>query len=103
MAKLVRWTNQAKADRIGILDYFRKRNGSTHYSKKLNRAFIKEVKFIADFPNIGKPTNSENIRVKVSGDYYLIYQIDAGILYILRIWDIRQNPINLSKHHNPND
>lgn len=101
MAKRVRWTRHAKADRINILTYFIERNKSAEYSKKLNKLFIKEIKYISEYPNIGKPSNAVNIRVKVTGDYYIIYQIDSEEVVVLRIWDTRQDPIKLIKIHKP--
>lgn len=101
MAKQISWTNQAKADRINILDYYRKRNRSTSYSKKLNRIFIREIEFISKHPKIGRQSNSENVRVKVAGTYYLIYMIEVDFIFMLRIWDTRQNPIKLSKDFHP--
>lgn len=101
MAKQIKWTNQAKADRINILDFYRKRNKSTAYSKKLNRIFIHEIEIITQHPEIGKRSNSANVRVKVSGNYYIIYLIEGDVIYILKIWDTRQNPIRLNKNWRP--
>ena len=101
MAKQLSWTNQAKADRISILDFYRRRNKSTSYSKKLNRIFIHEIEIISQHPEIGKRSNSTNVRVKISGNYYLIYMIEGDIIYILRIWDTRQNPIKLNINWRP--
>lgn len=101
MAKQIIWTNQAKADRINILDYFRKRNHSTTYSKKLNKIFIKEVNYISLHLHLGRASNSEKVRVKVSGNYYIIYMIDIEFIYILQICHTRQNPINLRKQIRP--
>jgi len=50
MAKQISWTNQAKADRISILDFYRRRNKSTSYSKKKSTEFL-SVKS-KPFPNI---------------------------------------------------
>ena len=98
MAQQIIWTNQAKEDRTSILAYFKNRNQSSIYSKKLNRIFIKEIENISLHPNLGKPSNSENTRVKISGNYFIIYLIDGNLIYILRIWDSRQNPINLKSY-----
>lgn len=97
MAQQVKWTNQAKLDRQIILNYFIQRNHSKTYSQKLNRIFIKEIRVISLYPSIGKKTNSENIRVKISGNYSIIYMIEADLIFILRIWDSRQNPIKLNQ------
>lgn len=40
MAQQIIWTNQAKEDRTNILAYFKNRDQSSIYSKKLNRFFF---------------------------------------------------------------
>lgn len=56
MAKEVVWSLRAQKERKEILEYWRLRNKSNTYSKKLNQLFKESVKIITDFPQIGKPT-----------------------------------------------
>lgn len=95
MAKQVVWSPRAQKDRKNILNYWRQRNGSTTYSRKLNFLFKEAVSIIRKFPNIGRPTVQQNVRVKVVRDYLIIYEDTATTIYILTIWDNRQNPDKL--------
>jgi len=50
------------------------------------------LKLISRYPFIGKPSNREDIRVKVLKNYLIIYQITPTEIIVLSIWDNRQNP-----------
>lgn len=97
MAKTVIWSRRALDDRKQILAYWRSRNKSNNYSKKLNQPFKEAVKIIAEFPQIGTVTSDKTIRVKIVKDYLIIYEEESTNLYILTIWDSRQNPDTLRK------
>lgn len=97
MAKQVVWSLRAQTDRKEILKYWLVRNKSNAYSKKLNQLFKESVKIIVDFPQIGKLTDETNIRIKIVKDYLLIYEDAETQIFILTIWDSRQNPDNLNK------
>lgn len=95
MVKRVIWSPRAQAERKEILDYWFKRNKSKTYSRKLNRLFTEAINLIIDYPEIGKRTDLENIRAKIIRDYIMFYEINDDKLFILSIWDTRQNPENL--------
>ena len=97
MAKQVVWTLRAQDDRKKILNYWRQRNKSAVFSIKLNQLFINTINLIADFPKIGKPTSDNNARIKIIKDYLMIYQETDTTIYILTIWDSRQNPEKLEE------
>lgn len=69
MVKQVVWSQRAHKDRNNILDYWRKRNQSNAYSKKLNQLFKDSIQLIRDFPHIGKLTDEPNTRIKIVRDY----------------------------------
>jgi toxin YoeB len=92
MVKQVVWSNKAQQDRKDILGYWRQRNKSNAYSKKLNELFKEAIKIISDFPKIGKPTDFENVRIKIVRDYFVIYEESEKHIYILTVWDSRQDP-----------
>ena len=52
MAKQISWTYRAQQDRIEILHYWRLRNQSNAYSKKLNILIKKAISLIAIHPDI---------------------------------------------------
>ncbi len=97
MARKVIWSLLAHVDRKNILDYWRKRNQSDTYSKKLNRSFKEAIQLIQEYPQIGKKTNLEGVRIKIIKDYFIIYEIEDSAIHILTIWDSRQEPEKLDK------
>ncbi len=97
MAKQVIWSQRAQTDRKEILAYWKKRNRSSIYSKKLNKLFNEAVQLIAEHPRIGKETNKDQVRVKVVRDYLLIYEETERHIGILTVWDSRQDPKRLDK------
>jgi|LakMenEpi03Aug12_release.lakeMendotaPanAssembly.Ray.scaffolds.fasta_scaffold995939_2 toxin YoeB len=97
MAKQVVWSLRAQDDRKNILSYWRQRNKSNTYSKKLNLLFKEAVNTIRDFPKIGKLTDDRNARIKVVRDYLIIYEETETTIYILTVWDGRQDPAELVK------
>jgi len=98
MARRIIWSRRAQNDRIEIFKYWNERNKSNQYSKKLYGLFIEAVKLIAEYPEIGTPTDNKNARIKIVKDYLIIYEMDEKEqLLILTIWDSRQNPERLKK------
>ena len=97
MAKQVVWSLRAQDDRKSILSYWQQRNKSNTYSKKLNLLFKEAVITIRDFPKVGKLTDDRNARIKVVRDYLIIYEETETTIYILTVWDGRQDPAELVK------
>lgn len=97
MAKRIIWSKRAQNDRMEILKYWTDRNKSKNYSIKLAGLFKEAVKLISKYPEIGKSTDEENVRIKIVRDYFLIYAVEEEQVSILTIWDSRQNPDKLSK------
>lgn len=97
MAKKIIWSRRAQNDRKEILSYWLKRNKTNTYSKKLNGLFIEAVKIISDYPDIGKITDEGRARIKIVGDYIIIYEIEKETILLLTIWDSRQNPEKLKE------
>jgi len=97
MARQVVWSQRVQRDRKEILDYWRHRNKSNNYSKRLNGLFRESVKIITDFPEIGKPTDQANTRIKIVKDYLIIYEETETEILILTNWDSRQDPGKLKE------
>ena len=97
MVRQVIWTKRAQKDRFAIFSYWNKRNKSAVYSRKLNELIKDSLKLICKHPLIGKPTDKENVRVKVLRDYLIIYEIAVNVIVVLSIWDCRQNPKDLRR------
>ena len=97
MAKQVIWSLKAQNDKKVILNYWRQRNKSNTYSKKLNELFKESIRIIIDFPQIGKVTDDTKARIKIVRDYLIIYEETETQIFILTIWDSRQDPDKLKK------
>lgn len=87
MAKQIIWSRRAQTDRKEILKYWINSNKSNSYSKKLNGLFKEAIKLIADYPEIGTPTDNKNARIKIVRDYLIIFEMNNEQIFILTIWD----------------
>ena len=95
MAKKIVWTLTAIQDRINIYQYWVEKNKSNLFSEKLERLFNESAILLSEFPEIGTPTDLQDVRVKVIRNYKLFYQFTSDSIQIIRVWDSRQNPNNL--------
>jgi len=95
MVKQVIWSIQAQNDRKQILEYWRQRNKSNQYSKKLNNLFKEAVTLITEYPQIGRVTDDSQARIKIVRDYLIFYEETNDQILILTIWDNRQDPERL--------
>ena len=77
MAKQVIWSLKAQYDRKQIIAYWRQRNRSNTYSRKLNQLFKDSIQILSQFPQIGKTTDEPDITIKVVKDYLVIYEETA--------------------------
>lgn len=97
MAKQIVWSPEAEIDLTKILEFYYYKVQAKTYANRLNEIFESEVKQIGKYPQIGLACNSVDVRVKIAGHYQIIYEITDAKIYILRIWDNRQNPKKLPK------
>ncbi|HNP17502.1 MAG TPA: hypothetical protein PKL31_03620 [Fulvivirga sp.] len=70
MARKIIWTPLALEKRYQILGFWIEHNKPNSYSIKLNNLFKDAVKMRAQHPNIGRPTDIPNVRVKIVRDYW---------------------------------
>lgn len=47
------------------------------------------------FPSSGKLKNDQRVRIKVVDNYLITYEKINNLIFILTIWDSRQNPNKL--------
>jgi toxin YoeB len=92
MAKRITWTHRAHRDRKEILLYWKHRNQSAAYSRKINTLIKKAIDLVAAHPYIGRKTDIENVRVKLATNYLIFYEIAEDQIFILSLWDSRRNP-----------
>lgn len=95
MALQVVWSSPALYQRRAILAYWRKRNGSTEYSRKLDMRFRSALRIIARNPRVGRPSSFEGVRMKTVGDYLIFYRLEEKVVIVAALWDNRQDPMNL--------
>lgn len=100
MAKAVIWSDLALRDLQQILEYWNTRNRSTEYSTKLKGRVFECIESIREFPKSGRMTNHEGIRMKLLGDYYIVYEEEELEVIIHAIWDTRQDPLTLERRIN---
>ncbi len=99
MVKSIKWSPEAVADRIQILNYWNIKTGSKSYSIYLDNTFKDIVSSIKKFSKIGRPYDfipEGNIRYLVKDYYQIFYRETSDSIDILHIWDTRRNPENLS-------
>ncbi len=98
MAQLnIYWTMTAIKQRNLIFAYWNKRNQSTTYSKKLRLAIKERIHILKENPEIGKPTAFKLVRGLSLGHYSILYKQQQSSIYIMALWDNRQNPRKLYK------
>jgi len=76
VARRIVWSSSAKLQLKTIFEYFNFRNKSKLYSRKLNSLIQTELKTLLQQPNIGKKTNSINVRGLLVENYYVFYEIN---------------------------
>ena len=102
MDRKIIWSKRARKEQTEIFEYWNARNYSKTYSNRLNRLFKETTKLISLFPEIGRQTDKDGVRVSLVENYLLIYEpVDNETILILSIWDTRQNPDKLFKRINP--
>ena len=62
MAKKIKWPPLAEGKFDEILEYWANRNKSETFSEKLIDLFEDATKLIANFPEMGRSTDIENVR-----------------------------------------
>jgi plasmid stabilization system protein ParE len=88
------WSQAAKFHRRSILKYWRIRNKSNVYPKKLAFEFRAFSKWLNEIKYKGTPTNSKNICMAYHRDYAVFYEFTEMELIIYAVWDTRRNPEN---------
>ena len=95
MAKKIEWTQTSIRDRFRIYQFWIENNKSDTFSKKLEILFNAAAKLISEFPEIGTKTDYLDLRVKVVRSYKIFNLNEVDKIQIIRVWDGRQNPVDL--------
>ncbi len=97
MAKKIIWSRNAQNDRKEILAYWNNRNKSTFYSIKLNTLFNEAAELISKYSKTGKIAGYNETRIKIVREYLMVYRETETSIFIITIWDGRQDPLKLKK------
>ncbi len=97
MVRKIIWTVLAKESRRDILSYWKTKNGSSTYSKKLNQQFRECILHLTRFPNLGKTSGFNEIGYLIVDAYKIYYKVKPNNIVILLIWDGRRNPDDLKR------
>lgn len=89
------WTEKANEERKEILAYYIERNQSKAYSIKLDNLIRDTLRLSALYPDTGRKTAIENVRVKIIKEYLLFYEINETEIVVLTIWDGRRDDTTL--------
>ena len=97
MAKRIKWSTQAVADRIQILDYWFHRIGNKTYCKKFDGSLREIIKTLADYPKLGRQFEEDTEERFFVLDCYQIFYVETeDAIELLHIWDSRRNPDDLN-------
>ena len=97
MVKPVILSQEANVERKNILEYWKERNQSNAYSKKLDNIFRENFKLLSTYPKIGRLLGFEELRALLVKNYLIIYKETESLIQIISIWDTRQNPERLEE------
>jgi hypothetical protein len=86
------WTSNASNQLIGVLEFYADRNKNKIYSNWLLNEIEKRIELINRYPNLGRVTSSNNVRLLPFNFFGIFYSTNDEILFINSIWDFRQNP-----------
>ncbi|MGE0021024.1 MAG: type II toxin-antitoxin system RelE/ParE family toxin [Draconibacterium sp.] len=90
------WSPRSEIDIFQILEFYGKRNGNYQYSKRIYSRIRSSIHVLRQFPGIGAPTDIENVKNLILGEFSVFYRIEKNAIEIIAIWDNRQNPANLN-------
>jgi plasmid stabilization system protein ParE len=100
MVRKIRWSSIAYRDFTTTLKYYRERNKSSAYSRKLVKSIDQIINLLAENPKLGRQTSDPRIRVYIIGHYKIFYEAEIEVLLIQMFWDTRRNPDELKEYLN---
>ena len=92
MALTIYYSPQFMESLEAILRFSDESNGSDRYSKKLMKMIHKQIKFLANMPEIGRLTDFPNVRILFVERYGIEYQIRDSAILIIDIYSCQTNP-----------
>ncbi len=86
------WHSKARAEFATILAFFRERNGSNDYSRRLLQGLRRKLEIVRVVPQMGEATGRPDERVMPYENYMVVYRIRPNEIEILAVWDARRDP-----------
>jgi plasmid stabilization system protein ParE len=101
MEMIVLWTDSAIEDLQNIFNYYQN-NSSRNVVIKIGNSIIEATLNLSKNPKIGRkedllPNKKEELRFIIDGNYKILYFIENNFIFVLTIFDCRQNPKKLEK------
>jgi plasmid stabilization system protein ParE len=92
MGKRVIWKTKPKLQVRAIEAYLRAEFGGKAVDNFLDKMYAK-LEQVSNYPEIGRPTRFKTIRRIKAGKFnHLYYRIHGSKIFILFVWDGRQDP-----------
>ena len=88
------WTPTATKHWNEILRFYTERNGSSTYSRRLQKEMKKMVQAICFDPEWGQQTAVKNVRWRLVEYFVVYYTVETDRIRVLSIWDARRDPDN---------
>jgi plasmid stabilization system protein ParE len=97
MERRISWTEIAEQDLFSILQFWLHHNQSASYPNQLERWVGEALDLLIKLPQMGPLQTSNQIRyILIDRHFKLIYTLTDEEITVLRFWDTRQDPGNLS-------
>lgn len=97
MAKQIIWSLKARNDLFDLLEYWYNQNKSTVYPRKLFKLINQAIEKLAEEQIPRRSTEFPGVNVKIVRDYKIYFKEDDKTIFIITIWDTRQNPDKLER------
>lgn len=96
MAAQLTWSERADQELRDILEYWENRNRSPAYSIKLYGLVKDMLAQLCEFRYSGSETTTDGVRSIIVRDYRIFYELRPDEIYVMTIFDTRQNPAKLT-------
>ncbi len=90
--RTVFWADSAWNAYIDTLNFYKERNGSPDYSRKLDKRITEKIEMVRFFPEWGEPLREEIARRLIVEKFVLLYDHTEDAVFIRFFADGRRNP-----------
>ena len=90
------WSPRSEIDLLKIMEFYKKRNGNSLYSRSIYNRIRRALLILKGFPGVGVKTDIPYVRNLILGEFNVFYKTQKNSIEIIAIWDSKQNPENLN-------